>query len=92
MVKKEIEIQLPTNYGNFSSSIYKDREGKEHILMIHEKTDLKDSVILRIHSECLAGDLFHSLKFIFRPSNRAKNYIMEQKKIHIVRATHTEYL
>jgi 3,4-dihydroxy 2-butanone 4-phosphate synthase/GTP cyclohydrolase II len=61
-VKKEIEIQLPTKYGNFSSSIYKDREGKEHILMIHEKTDLNDSVILRIHSECLTGDLFHSLR------------------------------
>lgn len=61
-MKKEIEIQLPTKYGNFASSIYKDREGKEHILMVHEKTKLNDAVILRIHSECLTGDLFHSLR------------------------------
>jgi 3,4-dihydroxy 2-butanone 4-phosphate synthase/GTP cyclohydrolase II len=61
-MKKQIEIFLPTEFGNFTSSIYTDSIQKEHILMIHEKTDFKKPVLVRIHSECLTGDLFHSLR------------------------------
>ncbi|MDC3412960.1 GTP cyclohydrolase II [Terrihalobacillus insolitus] len=61
-MKKQVEIFLPTEYGNFYSSIYPDSEGKEHILMVHEKTNEEKPVLVRIHSECMTGDLFHSLR------------------------------
>jgi hypothetical protein len=37
-MEKQVEIFLPTEYGNFNSSIYTDKDGKEHIFMVHEKT------------------------------------------------------
>jgi 3,4-dihydroxy 2-butanone 4-phosphate synthase/GTP cyclohydrolase II len=58
----EIEIFLPTEYGDFKSRIYRDQDENEHILMIHEKTDFQKPVLVRIHSECMTGDLFHSLR------------------------------
>jgi 3,4-dihydroxy 2-butanone 4-phosphate synthase/GTP cyclohydrolase II len=64
-MKKTVEIFLPTEYGNFTSSIYTEKQGnteKEHILMVHENTDFGKPVLVRIHSECLTGDLFHSLR------------------------------
>jgi 3,4-dihydroxy 2-butanone 4-phosphate synthase/GTP cyclohydrolase II len=61
-MKKQIEIFLPTEFGNFTSSIYTDSMQKEHIMMIHENTDVNQPILLRIHSECLTGDLFHSLR------------------------------
>jgi 3,4-dihydroxy 2-butanone 4-phosphate synthase/GTP cyclohydrolase II len=61
-MNKVVDIFLPTEYGGFTSTIYTDDKGEEHILMVHEKTDYSKPVLLRIHSECLTGDLFHSLR------------------------------
>lgn len=79
-MEKQVEIFLPTEFGNFNSSIYTDHEEKEHILMIHEKTDGENPVLVRIPSECTTGDLFHSLRCVtevINYGNRCKRY---QKK------------
>ena len=57
----ESDAHLPTESGNFRVRVTKDDDGKEHSLLY---TGLDSSTIplVRIHSECLTGDAFGSLK------------------------------
>ncbi len=59
--KKEI-AKLPTEYGEFAAVVYEDDKGSHHIALI--KGDIKSNhdVLVRVHSECLTGDVFHSLR------------------------------
>jgi len=53
--------QLPTAYGDFDVVIFRDQQGLEHSALI--KGDLtKDTPLVRLHSECLTGDAFGSLR------------------------------
>ncbi|MBI2442527.1 MAG: GTP cyclohydrolase II [Candidatus Levybacteria bacterium] len=52
---------LPTNYGNFQLIVYKSViDNREHIALV--KGELKDTMLLRIHSQCLTGDTLSSLR------------------------------
>jgi len=52
--------RLPTEFGEFTAHGYRDRiEGSEHIALIHGDPGTED-VLVRIHSECLTGDVFGS--------------------------------
>lgn len=62
-VKREIEAQLPTKFGDYKIVGYSnDLDNKEHIAIV--KGDLKttESVMVRIHSECFTGDIFGSYR------------------------------
>ena len=61
-VKKMCETVLPTEYGQFKQSIYHDILGNEHICMVLGDVELEHSPLVRIHSECLTGDVFGSLR------------------------------
>lgn len=56
------EAALPTKAGEFRIVAYRDMgTGKEHAAIV--KGDVKDAdVLCRVHSECLTGDIFHSLR------------------------------
>lgn len=62
MVKRQVQAHLPTKWGNFSIYAYSDGhdEKQPHLAMVHEDIDIKGSVPVRIHSECITGDLFGS--------------------------------
>jgi 3,4-dihydroxy 2-butanone 4-phosphate synthase/GTP cyclohydrolase II len=52
--------RLPTEFGEFAAHGYRDRiEGSEHIALVHGDPGTED-VLVRIHSECLTGDVFGS--------------------------------
>jgi 3,4-dihydroxy 2-butanone 4-phosphate synthase/GTP cyclohydrolase II len=52
--------RLPTEFGEFRAHGYRDRiEGSEHIALVHGDPGTED-VLVRIHSECLTGDVFGS--------------------------------
>lgn len=54
-------VQLPTAYGDFELTLFEDSAGEEHLLLT--KGDLRKSeepLLVRIHSECLTGDVFGS--------------------------------
>ena len=52
--------RLPTEFGEFTAHGYRDRiEGSEHIALVHGEPGTED-VLVRIHSECLTGDVFGS--------------------------------
>ena len=63
-VRRIVETRLPTDFGPFTSLGYKhDIDGQEHIaLIVGDVEDLNGAtdVLVRVHSECLTGDVFHS--------------------------------
>lgn len=63
LVEKVVETRLPTKLGTFKAVMYKSVvDSKEHIALVKGKIDGKKPVLVRVHSECLTGDLFHSLR------------------------------
>ena len=57
---KQGQTELPTSWGNFTMIAYSiDPEDQmPHLAMVHEDFNPNGPVYLRIHSECLTGDLF----------------------------------
>lgn len=54
---------LPSKHGQFQIVAFKNnRDDKDHVAIIHGDVQGKESVLTRIHSECLTGDVFKSLK------------------------------
>ena len=62
LVSREAEADLPTKYGHFKIYGYVNKlTGQEHVALV--KDDGSDKIpMVRVHSECLTGDIFHSLK------------------------------
>lgn len=61
-MKRQAEAILPTDWGNFNLVAYAGSSDEQmpHLAMVHEKTDASEPVLMRIHSECMTGDLFGS--------------------------------
>ncbi|WP_057764180.1 bifunctional 3,4-dihydroxy-2-butanone-4-phosphate synthase/GTP cyclohydrolase II [Cytobacillus praedii] len=60
-VKREVEIQLPTEFGLFKAVGYSNSiDGKDHVALVKGKITEDEPVLLRVHSECLTGDVFGS--------------------------------
>ncbi|WGG43833.1 bifunctional 3,4-dihydroxy-2-butanone-4-phosphate synthase/GTP cyclohydrolase II [Rossellomorea sp. DA94] len=61
LVTREVEIELPTEFGNFKAVAYtEDLTGKEHIALVKGEWSEGEDVLVRVHSECLTGDVFGS--------------------------------
>jgi len=57
----EVETSVPTVHGRFRVRAYRDRStGADHVALIHG--DITDGTLVRVHSECLTGEAFGSLK------------------------------
>jgi len=60
-IRKKETAKLPTAYGDFAAVVYECVKGLHHIALI--KGDIKNKdVLVRVHSECLTGDVFHSAR------------------------------
>lgn len=56
-------VKLPTTFGLFTLHCYKAKhDGKEHLALVYGDVLGKKDVLTRVHSECLTGDVFHSLR------------------------------
>lgn len=61
LVTREVEIELPTEFGNFKAVAYTENlTGKEHIALVKGEWAEGEDVLVRVHSECLTGDVFGS--------------------------------
>ncbi|MEH7525877.1 bifunctional 3,4-dihydroxy-2-butanone-4-phosphate synthase/GTP cyclohydrolase II [Bacillus sp. JJ1503] len=61
LVIREADIQLPTVYGMFRAVGYTSNlDGKEHVALVKGEITEEEPVLLRVHSECLTGDVFGS--------------------------------
>jgi|SRR3989338_2628985 len=59
-MEKKAEANLPTKYGRFRAIVY-ECAGEHHMALIMGKVS-GEPILVRVHSECLTGDVFHSLK------------------------------
>jgi len=63
LVKRITEAEMPTKYGNFRSYGYVDTvTGEHHIALVKGDISEEEPVLCRVHSECLTGDSFGSLR------------------------------
>ena len=63
MVKEVARSRLPTKYGDFESIAFESKlDGKNHIALVMGEIKPETPTLLRVHSECLTGDVFHSLR------------------------------
>ncbi len=61
LVHRVAEAKLPTEFGDFQVVAYtNDVDGREHVALIKGEVADKEDVLVRMHSECLTGDVFHS--------------------------------
>ncbi|HEX2202728.1 MAG TPA: bifunctional 3,4-dihydroxy-2-butanone-4-phosphate synthase/GTP cyclohydrolase II [Longimicrobium sp.] len=63
LVHREAEARIPTPFGEWRIIAYKnDVDQLEHVAMIKGDVEGHEDVLVRVHSECLTGDVFHSMR------------------------------
>src|SRR5437868_4255846 len=63
LVERGASVRLPTEYGEFTAVAFREKlMGKTHLALVMGEIDGAENVLVRVHSECLTGDVFHSLR------------------------------
>ncbi|MDP4145996.1 MAG: bifunctional 3,4-dihydroxy-2-butanone-4-phosphate synthase/GTP cyclohydrolase II [Bacillota bacterium] len=63
VVKRAAEVNLPTKYGNFKAVGFENEiTGEHHVAIVKGDISTDEPVLVRVHSECLTGDVLHSLR------------------------------
>jgi 3,4-dihydroxy 2-butanone 4-phosphate synthase / GTP cyclohydrolase II len=63
LVERVVQTGLPTGFGDFQVVGYRSLvDEKHHVALVKGDVDGKQDVLVRVHSECLTGDVFHSLR------------------------------
>src|SRR5689334_8883193 len=63
LVERVVDINLPTEFGDFTAVGYRSLvDDKHHVALVKGDVAGKKDVLVRVHSECLTGDVFHSLR------------------------------
>jgi 3,4-dihydroxy 2-butanone 4-phosphate synthase/GTP cyclohydrolase II len=63
LVERMSSVRLPTAYGEFTAHAFRETlTGRLHVALVKGEVDGQDDVLVRVHSECLTGDVFHSLR------------------------------
>lgn len=81
LIKREIEIRLPTQFGDFKAIGYSNViDDKEHVAIVKGNVSENESepVLVRVHSECLTGDVFGSNRCDCGPQLHAALQKIEQ--------------
>jgi 3,4-dihydroxy 2-butanone 4-phosphate synthase/GTP cyclohydrolase II len=63
LVERVVSVRLPTEYGEFKAVAYRELlTDKQHLAVVKGDVRGKEGVLVRVHSECLTGDVLHSLR------------------------------
>jgi 3,4-dihydroxy 2-butanone 4-phosphate synthase/GTP cyclohydrolase II len=63
LVERMTTVRLPTAYGEFTAVAFRETlTGKHHVALVRGQVAGEEDVLVRVHSECLTGDVFHSLR------------------------------
>jgi 3,4-dihydroxy 2-butanone 4-phosphate synthase / GTP cyclohydrolase II len=63
LVERMTSVRLPTAYGDFTAIAFREKlTGKHHVALVKGHVEGEEDVLVRVHSECLTGDVFHSLR------------------------------
>jgi 3,4-dihydroxy 2-butanone 4-phosphate synthase / GTP cyclohydrolase II len=61
-IKKKETSKLPTAYGQFDAFVYECNRKLHHLALVKPPINNQEGILVRVHSECLTGDVFHSLR------------------------------
>jgi 3,4-dihydroxy 2-butanone 4-phosphate synthase/GTP cyclohydrolase II len=63
LVERVETVKMPTEYGDFNLHLYRSRvDGQHHLALVRGEVSGKQKVLVRVHSECLTGDVFGSCR------------------------------
>ena len=63
LVERTTSVRMPTPYGEFKAVAFREAlTGKHHVALVKGAVAGAENVLVRVHSECLTGDVFHSLR------------------------------
>jgi 3,4-dihydroxy 2-butanone 4-phosphate synthase/GTP cyclohydrolase II len=63
LIERVVATTLPTAFGEFVAVGYRSLiDNKHHVALVKGEVSGKEDVLVRVHSECLTGDVFHSLR------------------------------
>lgn len=63
LVEREVEVQLPTDHGDFRLIAFRQHtSGEEHLALVKGTWTPEDPVLVRVHSSCVTGDIFGSCR------------------------------
>jgi len=63
LIERGPTVRLPTRYGEFNATGYRSIvDGKHHVALVYGEVEGAEDVLVRVHSECLTGDVFGSLR------------------------------
>lgn len=63
LVRRVAEARIPTQFGDFTAHVFESLlDGTEHVALVRGEVSGKDDVLVRVHSECLTGDVFGSMR------------------------------
>ena len=63
LVERQSSVHLPTPWGEFTAIGYRELiSGKQHLALVHGDIEGREDVLVRVHSECVTGDVFGSLR------------------------------
>jgi 3,4-dihydroxy 2-butanone 4-phosphate synthase/GTP cyclohydrolase II len=63
LVERVVDVSLPTGFGEFTAIGYRSLvDTKHHVALVKGEVADEQDVLVRVHSECLTGDVFHSLR------------------------------
>jgi len=80
LIKREIGVNMPTEWGNFELIAYKQIDSEEsHIALIKGKWDKDEAVMVRVHSSCVTGDIFGSCRCDCGPQLHAAMQMVEKE-------------
>lgn len=61
LVERAVDVKMPTDFGIFRAIAYTNEvDNKEHVALVKGELDPDRPMLVRVHSECLTGDVFHS--------------------------------
>jgi 3,4-dihydroxy 2-butanone 4-phosphate synthase/GTP cyclohydrolase II len=61
LIERVVTVQLPTEYGAFTAIAFRETlTGRDHLALV--MGEVGENALVRVHSECLTGDVFHSLR------------------------------
>jgi 3,4-dihydroxy 2-butanone 4-phosphate synthase/GTP cyclohydrolase II len=90
-VKEVVAVDFPTRYGDFKIILFEDIITKEsHLAIVKGNVKNKKNVLVRVHSSCETGDIFHSLRCDCGDQLEAALKAIEQKRQGVLLYMHQE--
>lgn len=63
LIKREVQVKLPSEWGDFDLYAYRRKDtDEEHLALVKGKWDKSEPILVRVHSSCITGDIFGSLR------------------------------